>query len=240
MGFSKLSQEIQTRSGQTVALSMPQHGANGIEPGRELLVLVRADFIRAGREGPQTPKPLPRPSESVANLLTKPVTLKLGKVSVQVALESLAKAGSLPLFMSAQSVPLQKREEIVTIDVKAQPVGEVLLQVLDQANCATLAYNSLLLVTLRENVINRSVVLRIHDVRDMTTSDREHKYSIGSTFLCSRVPSPKGEWTFLSQEIRIDRDSPLLYVSLNYISQLRMFHLVRNDQAWEIYVGEKI
>jgi len=178
MGFSKLSQEIQIRSGQTVALSMPQHGANGIETGRELLVLVRADFIRGGREGPQTPKPLPRPSESVANLLTKPVTLKLDKVSVQVALESLAKAGSLPLFMSAQSVPLQKREEIVTIDVKAQPVGEVLLQVLDQANCATLAYNSLLLVTLRENVINRSVVLRIHDVRDMTTSVADYPNSM--------------------------------------------------------------
>jgi len=178
MGFSKLSQEIQTRTGQTVALSMPLHGANGIEPGRELLLLVRADFIRAGREGLQTPKPLPKPSESVVNFLAKPVTLKLEDVSVQVALECLAKAGNLPLFMSAQSVPLIKRDEIVTIDAKAQPAGEVLQQVLDQAECATLAYNSLLLVTLRENVLNRSVVMRIHDVRDMTTSVQDYPNSM--------------------------------------------------------------
>lgn len=170
MGFSKLSQEIRTRSGQTVALSMPLHNAKGIEPGRELLLIVRAECIRAGHEQLQTPKPLPAPVESVAKLLAKPLTLKLENVSLQVAVESIAKAGNLPLFMSAQSVPLLNRDEIVKIDAKAQPAGEVLQQLLDQANCSTLSFNSLLLVTLKESVISKSAVLRIHDVRDMTTT----------------------------------------------------------------------
>lgn len=170
--YSRVAQDLLLRPGQSAAVSAPMHGPNGIDLGREMLVLVRCQPLSEPeiKETDEAVKP-DITGEAVTQALAKPVTLNFLETPFHKAIDAWMQAAKVPVLMNVPPAVLSKPITLTATGISAR---EAFDQILQQTESAFRPFNSLLLVGTADALLWRNVRMRVIDIRDMTTTFTDH------------------------------------------------------------------
>jgi hypothetical protein len=178
MSVTRVKQDLQLPAGKSIAVCAPLGGKDGLEPGREMLTIVRCEPLNAITPRVAAVKDAEPDLQTLTQKLQKPITLALGEIPLPHAIQTLSIHTGIPVMIDHAALDARLQES-VAMNLDAARGEDILNAILTAGQCSVVRYPSLLLFTVGEKAGARGQMLRIFDIRDLTMTHSDYPVETG-------------------------------------------------------------
>ncbi|HYG76240.1 MAG TPA: hypothetical protein VEK08_14645 [Planctomycetota bacterium] len=168
--LSRTRQELLLHSGGTAMVSVPLSGKEELEPGRELLLLVRASTLP--KAAPARAAAEAAAETRVAAALKKVTTLALGEMPVPNAAQLVSKETGIPIIIDVAGLD-EKLQNSVVMTTEQATWDTMLGAIAEAAGASIVKYPSLVLLTTGAGA-GHDVQIRMVDVRQLVATHDDY------------------------------------------------------------------